>query len=71
MTDRYTKKLNALEKEIKRMTSKMKALREAVAERKYAGDTCYYHCPKESGAVRRASLDLSRALSEFRRPWPY
>jgi hypothetical protein len=24
-------------------------------------------CPKESGAVRRASLDLSRALSEYRR----
>lgn len=25
------------------------------------------YCPKEQGAARRASLDLSRALSEFRK----
>ena len=25
-------------------------------------------CPKEQGALRRASLDLSRALADLRRP---
>lgn len=27
-----------------------------------------YATPKESGACRRASLDLTRALADFRRP---
>lgn len=27
-----------------------------------------YLNPRESGAVRRASLDLTRALADFRRP---
>jgi len=26
------------------------------------------NCPRESGATRRASLDLTRALAEMRRP---
>lgn len=29
---------------------------------------CIYGCPKESGALRRASMDLTRALAEMRRP---
>lgn len=28
----------------------------------------YYNNPKESGAVRRASMDLTRALAEMRKP---
>lgn len=28
----------------------------------------YYTVPKEAGACRRASMDLSRALSELRKP---
>jgi len=28
----------------------------------------YYSTPKESGAVRRASMDLTRALAELRKP---
>jgi len=28
----------------------------------------YYTNPKESGAVRRASMDLTRALAEMRKP---
>ena len=27
-----------------------------------------YHCPKEQGAVKRASMDLTRALAELRKP---
>jgi hypothetical protein len=27
-----------------------------------------YDCPKESGALRRASMDLTRALAEMRKP---
>lgn len=32
-------------------------------EKKYC-----FNAPKESGAVRRASLDLTRALAEMRKP---
>lgn len=36
----------------------------------YLGKTVksYPSCPAESGAVRRASLDLTRALAAMRRP---
>ena len=28
----------------------------------------YVNCPRERGALRRASMDLTRALAEMRRP---
>ena len=34
-----------------------------------SGDKKYwFNAPKQSGAVRRASLDLTRALAEMRKP---
>lgn len=32
-----------------------------------SGD-CYYSNPKEQGALRRASMELTRALAEMRKP---
>lgn len=31
----------------------------------------FYGCPKEQGALRRASLDLTRALADLRRSTPF
>ena len=30
-------------------------------------DRAYFYAPKQSGAVRRASMDLTRALAELRK----
>lgn len=30
----------------------------------------FYGCPKEQGALRRASMDLTRALADLRRTTP-
>lgn len=39
------------------------------AERwKEADSECRYTCPKESGALRRISMELTRALADMRRP---
>lgn len=41
-----------------------------VSNRKAQGETHVYHkdFPKLTGAVRRASMDLTRSLAEMRRP---
>lgn len=41
---------------------------EAYIKAKRANERTYYTNPKESGACRRASLDLTRALAEMRKP---
>lgn len=44
-------------------------LREAFTDRGGHQDQTYYDaCPKQQGAVRRASMDLTRALAELRKP---
>ena len=58
--------IDAVKKEIVRFASRVANLEkemEILKEKKYT-----YSCPKESGAVRRASLDLTRALAEMRKP---
>ncbi len=55
-------KLNAASDEIKRYSKCVKKYRERLNEDKMAKYGC-----KESGAVRRASMDVSRALTELRR----
>lgn len=56
-------KLNAAIKEAKRFLEKAKGLKDVeVAFPEYG-----FH-PRESGAVRRASMDLTRALADLRRP---
>lgn len=52
------------EKEAKRFLTKCKELK----ERRSKGDLYSFQGCKESGAVKRASLDLSRALSAIRKP---
>jgi hypothetical protein len=55
--------------EIHRTIDAIKAL--DAAEKVFGADhrvgDCYHHTPKETGAVRRASLDLTRALAEMRK----
>lgn len=50
--------------EAKRFIKAAEAYRRAVA----ANAQTYYTYPKESGAVRRASMDLTRTLAEMRKP---
>lgn len=54
-------KLNAVEAEMKRFAERITAFRKA--QRKHE-----WQNPRESGAVRRASMDLTRALADLRRP---
>ncbi len=49
--------------EAERFLKRAKALLSKVNGDKFA----MYHNPKESGAVRRASLDLTRSLAEMRK----
>ena len=48
--------------EAKRFIKAAETYRRAVAAQSY------YTYPKESGAVRRASMDLTRTLAEMRKP---
>ena len=67
-----TEKLRIVMEEAERFLEKARLLKSAqrkIETYEYEGRiyTSVPSCPKESGAVRRASLDLSRALSEYRR----
>lgn len=52
--------------EARRFIERGEALQKAAVE----GDNRIYwgSCPKESGAVKRASMDLTRALADLRKP---
>lgn len=52
--------------EAKRFIEKAEAFQAEIALQKTR--TMYVNAPKESGALRRASLDLTRALAEMRKP---
>lgn len=63
-------KLNTLILETERFLEKARTLQDELSKTYTIAGSKFEHepnCPKESGAVRRASLDLSRALSEYRR----
>ena len=53
--------LNAVEVEIRRYRRAVAALR--IMDK----SSRFWTCPKETGAVRRASMDLTRALANLRR----
>ena len=55
------RKLDEVEAETKRFLKKINAMRALLKESPHWQ-------PIASGAVRRSSLDLSRALADFRRP---
>lgn len=54
---------------IDRVYSECKRLMERIDElRDVSGGSCNPY-PRESGAVRRASMDLTRALADMRKPY--
>jgi len=66
------KKLKTAVEEAKRFLDRVKELQneQKITVRYFVGEKEYTHipsCPKESGAVRRASMDLSRALAALRK----
>lgn len=56
------KKIDAVKVEMKRLEARIKNLEES------DDGTHRYWASKETGAVRRASMDLTRALAELRKP---
>jgi len=60
-------KLAAAIQEAERFLYRAKLIQDA-SPRTYGTTTVYKAGPKETGAARRASLDLTRALAELRRP---
>lgn len=65
-------KTKEIEKAVKEAKRFIAAAELCIAARKKTyvhGDYTFHHdAPKESGATRRASLDLTRQLAEMRRP---
>ena len=59
----YEKKLTVVLFEIERFQHRLAAYREAVRT-----GSCLSELPKQTGALRRASMDLTRALAELRKP---
>jgi hypothetical protein len=56
------------ELEAKRFLARVAVWRKAQGTTEYNGHTYANHTPRESGALRRASLDLTRALAAMRKP---
>ena len=52
--------------EMARLQSAISALHEAAVSENGQPDF-YHHFPRETGAVRRASMDLTRALADMRK----
>jgi hypothetical protein len=57
-------RINEAEAEARRFLDRVKALKDSCGNNEYA----ISYGNKETGAVRRASMDLTRALAEMRRP---
>jgi len=53
--------------EAERFLIRADAVRRSKASQ-FGTETHYMYCPKESGAMKRASMDLTRALAELRKP---
>lgn len=62
------KTLEAAVYQARRFIERAEALKKAAKDHSMSADFGFYAHPKESGAVRRASLDLTRALAEMRKP---
>jgi hypothetical protein len=60
-------KIKKVETEIKRLVTAIGEL-EANGDPKIYGNKKYWDAGKYTGAIKRASMDLSRALTELRRP---
>lgn len=63
-----TERIKAAEKAAAHFTDAMKAWKAAQGTWDWQGETYPNHTPKQNGALRRASMDLTRALAEMRKP---
>ena len=63
-------KLEAAIHEAERFLFRAKQLYLLMKKYEHEEKRCYYHFnePKDQGAVKRASMDLTRALADLRRP---
>lgn len=61
-------KIRAAASEARRFLAKVREWEQAQGTEVINGHKFPYPTPKESGAVRRSSMDLTRALAEMRRP---
>lgn len=60
-------KLDAAVAEAKRFLERVKALPKPTTYEAHGRTYTHDHFPRESGAIRRASMDLTRALADLRR----
>ena len=65
----YWDKIEETENEARRFLDRVAALRERYAEDEHMQIHFYVTGFKERAAMKRASIDLSRALVELRRPY--
>lgn len=63
-------KINTAKYRCNEFLAALKALDEAQAKALYehGGEVFHFSTPKESGIVKRASMELTRALAELRKP---
>ena len=54
--------------EAKRFLARVSEWEKAQSTYEAYGHTFHNHTPKQSGSLRRASMDLTRALAEMRKP---
>ena len=54
--------------EAERFLSRAKDLQSQIKKGHAALESGYFYAPKEQGAVKRASMDLTRALASLRKP---
>ena len=67
MTNKSIAKVERLMREFLALAKqRRRAIRGSVYESH--GTICHSDCPRESGALRRKSMDVTRALAEMRRP---
>jgi hypothetical protein len=60
--------IKAAKAEAERFIERASECIEEQAKRSMSNNSWAYSCPKESGALRRASLDLTRQLAKMRKP---
>lgn len=60
--------IRAAAAEARRFLQKVDAFEMQVSAHLRSGSKHYFSAPKEAGALRRASMDLTRALAAMRKP---
>jgi len=59
-------KIDKVKAEVRRFLDAIEQV-ECRANTHEVGHECYYSSPKQTGAARRSSMDLTRALADLRR----